>query len=195
MSPLSIICDYEVPQASTGFSPFELLYGIQPCGSVGCPSGGVGDTRPHGRSPSLLYGSLTEKITDHDAVGPVRAGKVQEEQQQCYDAHVTPQNFKVGQQVLLLLLASHNKLLMQWQGPYELVETVGDMYYRIQVPSHGVRLYHVNLLKAWQAPEGPGWYQAEINWDEQGRNDPKNYSIRWQQVSKHLNGNCTKYNR
>lgn len=68
--------------------------------------------------------------------------------------------------MLLLLLSSTNKLLAQWQGPYEAIEKVGNVNYHIWVPGQGVRLYHVNLLKAWQEPEEPVCYQVEIDWDE-----------------------------
>lgn len=72
-----------------------------------------------------------------------------------------------GQQVLLLP-SSNKKLLMQCQGPYAVVE-VGDVNYHIRIPGQELKLYHLNLLKAWQEPEEPGWYQAEIDWDEEGR--------------------------
>lgn len=62
---------------------------------------------------------------------------------------------------------------MQWQGPYEVIEKLGDVDYRIRVPSLGIRLYHVNLLKAWQKPEEPEWYQAEIDWDDEGQERSK----------------------
>lgn len=73
--------------------------------------------------------------------------------------------------MLLLLPASHSMLLMQWhwQGPHEVVEKVVEVDYHIRVPRQGVRLYHINLLKVWQEPEEMGWDQAEIDWDEEGR--------------------------
>lgn len=74
-----------------------------------------------------------------------------------------------GKKVLLLLPSSSNKLIVQWQGPYEIVEKVEEVDYHIQLPGQGMKLYHVNLLKAWQDADETGWYQAEIDWDEEGR--------------------------
>lgn len=55
-----------------------------------------------------------------------------------------------------------------WQGPYEVVEWVGDTNYRIKIPNQGIKLFHVNLLKNWQDPAAPGWYSAEVDWDNDG---------------------------
>lgn len=71
--------------------------------------------------------------------------------------------------MLLFLPASNNKLLMQCQGPYKVVERVGDIKYCIWIPGQAVRLYHVNLLEAWEEPEELGWYQLEIDGDEESR--------------------------
>lgn len=56
---------------------------------------------------------------------------------------------------------------MSWQGPFEVLEKMGD--YRIQVPGQGRCLYHATLLNGWQECEDPGLYSAEVDWDEEGR--------------------------
>lgn len=40
---------------------------------------------------------------------------------------------KVGDKVLILLPTKSNKLLMQCKGPYDIVEKLGDMDYKVNV--------------------------------------------------------------
>lgn len=44
---------------------------------------------------------------------------MQQQQKKRYDAKVQTQVFQPGQKVLLLHLRSENKLLMNWQGPFD----------------------------------------------------------------------------
>lgn len=60
-------------------------------------------------------------------------------------------------------------LLVSLQRPYEIVEQVGNVDYWVQVPSQGRHLYLVNLLKEWHEREDPGFYNTELDWDEESR--------------------------
>ena len=44
--------------------------------------------------------------------------------------------------MLVLLPTDHNKLLMQWKGPFEVSSKVGLIDYKVKV-------YHANLLKKY----------------------------------------------
>ena len=54
----------------------------------------------------------------------------------------------VGEQVLILLPADNNKLLMQWGGPFNVESLVGANDYRIKMRSE-TKMYHLNLLKKY----------------------------------------------
>ena len=56
--------------------------------------------------------------------------------------------FDVGDKVLLLLQTESNKLLLQWKGPYVVVEIVNMMEYRVDVDGV-VGTYHANMLKQY----------------------------------------------
>ncbi len=58
------------------------------------------------------------------------------------------QEIQVGDKVLLLLPTDNNKLLMQWQGPYEVVSKLNAYDYKVDVRGK-VKLYHANLLKQY----------------------------------------------
>ena len=74
--------------------------------------------------------------------------KVQTKQNAYYDRRARSRKFDVGDKVLLLLLTDSNKLLLQWKGPYEVVEVVDRMGYKIDV-NGVVSTYHANMLKQY----------------------------------------------
>ena len=50
-----------------------------------------------------------------------------------YDKSIRQRGLKKGDKVLLLLPTSHNKLMLQWKGPYEVVEVVNRMDYKVKI--------------------------------------------------------------
>lgn len=55
---------------------------------------------------------------------------------------------KVGDKVFILLPTEANKLLMQWKGPFDIVERLGDMDYRVNIDGK-IKTIHANLLKQY----------------------------------------------
>ena len=74
--------------------------------------------------------------------------KVQIKQKAYYDRRARSRKFDVGDKILLLLPTDSNKLLLQWKGPYEVVEVVNRMDYKIDV-NGVVNTYHANMLKQY----------------------------------------------
>ena len=74
--------------------------------------------------------------------------KVQIKQKAYYDRRARSRKFDVGDKVLLLLPTDSNKLLLQWKCPYEVVEVVNRMDYKIDV-NGVVSTYHANMLKQY----------------------------------------------
>ena len=50
-----------------------------------------------------------------------------------YDKKAGKRQLKVGDKALVLLPTDKNKLLMGWKGPYEVVEKLGPLDYRIRI--------------------------------------------------------------
>ncbi|XP_069119292.1 uncharacterized protein [Argopecten irradians] len=63
-----------------------------------------------------------------------------------YDKKARDRQLEVGQKVLVLLPTDNNKLLLQWKGPFNIVEVVNQMNYKVEAGGK-VKVYHVNLLK------------------------------------------------
>ena len=73
---------------------------------------------------------------------------MQIKQKAYYDRRARSRKFDVGDKVLLLLPTDSNKLLLQWKGPYEVVEVVNRMDYKIDV-NGVISTYHANMLKQY----------------------------------------------
>ena len=67
--------------------------------------------------------------------------------------------FDVGDKVLLLLPSESNKVLLQWNGPYEILEVVSVMNYKINVKSI-VSTYPANMLKLYVERQNATSYRS-----------------------------------
>ena len=65
-----------------------------------------------------------------------------------YDKRARSRKFDVGDKVLLLLPSESNKVLLQWNGPYEVLEEVNVMNYKINVRGV-INIYSANMLKPY----------------------------------------------
>lgn len=140
----------EVPQESTGFSPFELLYGrtvrgpMQILRELWTGGGEQGETK----NSYQYVVDLRERLERTLEIAQESVGRAQRRHKRRYDRRAKVRRLEEGDEVLVLLPTNHNKLLMQWKGPFRVVEVVGLNDYRIQVKGR-VRTYHINLLKQY----------------------------------------------
>uniref|UniRef100_A0A9J8AZR1 Integrase catalytic domain-containing protein n=1 Tax=Cyprinus carpio carpio TaxID=630221 RepID=A0A9J8AZR1_CYPCA len=133
----------EVLQASTGFTPFELLFGQQPRGLLDVARE-AWEQQPAGHRSSIEHVRLMRERVDR-VMPLVRA------QQRHYDRAAQPREFQPGDHVLVLVPNAACKFLATWQGPYTMTEKVGPVTYRVRQPGRRreSQLYHINLLKKW----------------------------------------------
>ncbi|KAG8538400.1 hypothetical protein GDO81_022717, partial [Engystomops pustulosus] len=145
----------EVPQASTGFSPFELVYGRHPRGLLDIAK----ETWEQEPTP---HKSVIDHISDMQdrvaAVMPIVKEHMEEAQitqSRVYNRSAKVRTFNPGDRVLVLVPTVESKFLAKWQGPYEVIEKIGEVNYRIRQPGRRKpeQTYHVNLLKAWKDGE------------------------------------------
>ncbi len=121
----------EVPQASTGFSPFELLYGRQPRGVLDI----LKETWEEGPSESkneiqhVL--NLRTKLHTLGQLSMENLLQAQDKQSRLYNRGTRLRKFAPGDKVLVLLPTFSSKLLAKWQGPFEVTRRVGDLNYEV----------------------------------------------------------------
>ena len=129
--PAVLFAYREVPQASTGFSPFELLYGRTVRGPMQvlrelwtkCEA-------PEVRNTYQYIFDLRNKLEETCQLARENLQAAQGEFKHHYDKKTKKRSFEVGQKVVVLL-PTDNKLLLQWKGPYEVVEVLNRMDYRV----------------------------------------------------------------
>lgn len=132
---------------STGFSPFEILYGRRARGPVEL----LASTWTEKRADEEVKSSYqyvfdlknmmddVSKLVDENLLKSAKKNKTY------HDKNARDRKFKVGDEVLVLLPSSTNKLLMSWKGPYRVLEVLRSDY-RI---SWNNKVFHANMLKKY----------------------------------------------
>ena len=140
----------EVPQESTGFSPFELLYGR----SVRGPMDILSEIWTGGCETDEIKNSyqyvvdLRDKIDETCRLAQEELSRSQKRYKKYYNKKARCRKFRAGDKVLILLPTDSNKLLMQWKGPYEVMDVLSEYNYRVRVRGKE-KVYHANLLKQY----------------------------------------------
>ncbi|XP_078000810.1 uncharacterized protein LOC144453400 [Glandiceps talaboti] len=141
----------EAPQASLGFSPFELLYGRTVRGPMTIlrELWTNEQDNPQVKSTYQYILDLRERLEDTCKLAQEELTKSKVRYKQYYDRRAKDRQFSDGDKVLVLLPTNYNKLLMKWQGPYRMVERVSNTDYRIDMDGK-LKLYHANMLKKYE---------------------------------------------
>ena len=149
--PYLLFAYREVPQASTGFSPFELLYGRK----VRRPVDVVkeqweADEKSNESVVSYILAIQDKLASMADLVGK-NMKKAQETQKHWYNQNAREKTLEPGERVLFLLPTSSNKLLAQWQGSYTEEKRVSNIIYQVDMCNkrkrHRHRVFHINMLR------------------------------------------------
>jgi hypothetical protein len=142
-------------QSSIGMAPFEALYG-RPCRSPVCWAE-VGDQ-------ALLGPEIVRETTEKVALIRDRL-KTAQSRQKCYaDRRRRPLEFEVGDHVFLRVSPKKGlvrfrrggKLAPRFIGPFQILSRVGEVAYRLALPSelgnvHNV--FHVSMLRKYMRDE------------------------------------------
>ena len=171
--PYVLFAYREVPQETTGFSPFELLYGREVRGPLDVlkeswePSSGSDiSVVSHVLQMREKFEKIAEVVQDNSQ-------KAQTRQKAWYDRTARQRKLKEGDQVLVLLPTSSSKLLAQWQGPYPVIKAIGDVNYMIDMYDRRKRrrVFHVNMLKEWHVPNSVSYFSSEEGEGDSGSED------------------------
>uniref|UniRef100_A0AAQ4NYK4 Integrase catalytic domain-containing protein n=1 Tax=Gasterosteus aculeatus aculeatus TaxID=481459 RepID=A0AAQ4NYK4_GASAC len=141
--PYLLFAVREVPQSSTGFSPFELLLSYRPRGLLDIAKEAWEEQPCQQRTLIEHVGAMRERMKAIYPMMREHMETTQRQQQASYNRSAQPREFKPGDKVLVLVPTVECKFLATWQGPYEVIERVGEVNYKggaIQLPNtHGVQ--------------------------------------------------------
>ena len=168
--PYLLFAYREVPQSSTGFSPFELLYGRQVRGPLDILRE-TWEAKARNTESVISYVlAMREKLSKMRDLVQQNLKQSQAEQKVWYDRNARSRVFEPGTEVLVLLPTSASKLLARWQGPYKIVRKVGQVNYEVDMDDKRKRkrVLHINLLRKWHAPNRTfvALEDDRTDWDE-----------------------------
>lgn len=123
----------EVPQASMGFSPLELLYHVRGPLDV-LKETWEGESRSKTNIISYIL-KIWEKLAAESAIDQNNLRKAQDRQKPRYNWSARTRSFQPVDQVLLLLPSS-DKLFMKWQGPYTVTRKIGQVMFKVHMPEY-----------------------------------------------------------
>ena len=151
--PYLLFAYREVPQASTGFSPFELLYGRTVRGPLDILRESWEAEKKSDESVVSHILSIRENIQKMSEIAQENLSSAQNVQKRWYDRTARKRSFAPGDQVLIFLPTTSNKLMAKWQGPYRIVKQIGDVDYLVCMHDRRKknRVFHVNMLQRWNA--------------------------------------------
>jgi hypothetical protein len=150
-----VLVQYQFPLCATR-SPFEALYGIQPQ-LLGL------------QPPTAADGKLEEWLAKRAGMNQLirqHLVRVHERMKKQDDKKRSERQFNVGTMVYMKLQPYvqssvrprvNQKLSIKYFGPFRIVEHVGSVAYRLQLPDHSVihPLVHVSQLKLVVGFKGP----------------------------------------
>ena len=148
--PAALFAYRELPQSSTGFSPFELLFGRSPRG----PSEILKDVWTGHTTDSEVKNSyqyvydLRNTLADMTKLAQDSLATATARYKMVHDKKSKPRELSPGDDVLVFLPTSKNKLLLKWQGPYKVLKRVGLSDYVVLMKNRE-KLFHINMLRQY----------------------------------------------
>ncbi|WVZ95116.1 hypothetical protein U9M48_040918 [Paspalum notatum var. saurae] len=138
--------------SATGFSPFEALYGYPPKHFGISSLDAVPDQAPLELSQWLQERRLMEQLVQQHLTRSKNRMKKQA------DKHRSECSFDVGDMVFVKLqpyvqsslsIRSNQKLAFRFYGPFQILERIGSVAYRLALPAHSSihPVFHVSQLK------------------------------------------------
>ena len=161
--PYVLFAYREVPQSTTGFSPFELLYGREVRGPLDVLKEEWEAEKLSDESVVSHILAIRERMEEVTEIVSANVKEAQQRQKTWYDQTARESELEPGEEVLVLLPTSSNKLFAHWQGLYCVIRKMGKVNYEINMPNKRKRrkVFHVNMLKKWYPPEATCFWTVE----------------------------------
>ncbi|GFU75630.1 hypothetical protein TNCV_2863441 [Trichonephila clavipes] len=155
--PFLLFAYREIPNTTTGVSPFRLLYGREARGPLAIlKSSWAGEIHlPTNISQSAADYLQEMKINMEKAAesASLTAAQKQKAYGDYFNKRSSVKNFSIGEQVILLISDSSNKIYARWTGPGEIIQHHPPHSYKVKLPDGTVTTNsrnpsHSNLSKS-----------------------------------------------
>ena len=125
----------EIPLQSLGFSPFELLYERNVRGPMQIlrELWSVKETDERALLTYQYVVELKERLEQTCKLAQDNVRKLDIKHNAFYDKRARSRKLDVKDKVLLLLPSESNKSLFQWNSPYEVVDVLNVISYKVNV--------------------------------------------------------------
>ena len=182
MIPYILFAYREVPQATTGFSPFELLFGRNVRGPLDVLREQWESADKSDENVVSYVLKLRSRMAEMAEVVRQNMAEGQKRQKEWYDKEARLREFEVGDTVLVLLPTSTSKLLAKWQGPFQITKRMGLVNYQVDMLDRRkrFRIFHVNMLKEYHLR--PPMHTNCFN-DEEGTEEESEVPL-WNDITK-----------
>ena len=148
--PALLFAYRDTVQDSTGYSPFQLLYGRQVRGPLTILkelwTSNIEDEEV--KTTYQYVVDLRQRLEDTCKLAQEELVKNSKKYKTYYDTKSKARSLKKGEEVLLLLPSDNNKLLMQWKGPFTVMEKVNPFDYKVNIKGK-IKTYHGNMLQQY----------------------------------------------
>ena len=169
--------------ASTGYSPFELMYGRRMRDGLDVLADIWNEEKDTDPIAVIEYlRKLRERMQQAQVIVNDTETKAKASHNKFYDV---TREFNEGDMVLVLLPKLQYKLVCEWQGPYEVVKKKSPVTYVIDVSNSRKRLrtFHINALKEWVSPVPAVLSVAEsgevepLTWQDESTEEPQKSNL------------------
>ncbi|XP_055936891.1 uncharacterized protein LOC129966488 [Argiope bruennichi] len=145
----------EIPHSTTGVSPFQLLYGRPPQGPLSILkstwTGKFNNVQLNSTSVSKYLENLKSKLEKAAEQAKLVSAVQQENAAYYHNLRSSNRVYKVGDQVIVLIPDSTNKLFARWQGPATIVEKRNPHSFSVKMSDGSTKHIHQNKLKHYIA--------------------------------------------
>ena len=133
--PYLLFAYREVPQESTGFSPFELLYGRRVRGPLDVlREMWTGDEPAEEQTVFTHLAEMRIRLEQMSELVQNSMTASQKKQKEHYDKKMKEQPLKAGDKVLVLIPSRKSKLKLERVGPYTITREVTTVDYEVVMP-------------------------------------------------------------